>query len=419
MRRLLVLVAALFVIGCSSHSAIPPSATAGAAPQVFQRKGGGQWYIFSTHTKLGLLPPIHWYGAGMTMLGSPGLLYIDERGNTTGTREQFGTTSSSSELVGPDGNLWVTDYAIDRITPSGQVTTYVPPRSPNAGPITVGTDGALWFGETVTNPELGRITASGVVTEIPFQPPYGPYIALFTLVTGSDGNFWATGNFSGIDRITPAGVVTNFPIPGFNSQFYGNVVAGPDGAVWFIARAQGAPARYLGRMAMDGTATEFDPTYQGSGPLSLTFTSDGVMWMVTDDGYFAVGSFNISTDQFSAPVTAPLSFQNFWSINPGPDGNLWMGVLDGRKVGVYLRQSITVVPTSLTISAPGMTASVSVSETNYAGNWSGSSKNNSVATIKRSDTPGILTVTAHGVGSTTLDVGDSMHNWVKIAVTVQ
>jgi len=355
----------------------------------------------------------------MTMLGSPGLLHIDERGNTIGTREQFGTTSSSSELIGPDGNLWVTDYAIDRVTPSGQVTTYVPPRSPNAGPITIGTDGAMWFGETVTNPELGRISTSGVVTEIPFQSPNGPYIAIFSMVTGSDGNFWATGNFGGIDRITPAGVVTNFPVPGFNSQFYGNLAAGPDGAVWFIARAQGAQERYLGRMAMDGTATEFDPPNQAFGPLWLTFTPDGVMWMVTDTGYYAVGSFNLSTHQFSTPVTAPLSFQNFFSLAPGPDGNLWMGVLDGRTIGVYLRQSITVVPKSLTISAPGITANVLVSETNYSGNWSGSSKNNAVATIKRSGILGILTVTAHGVGSTTLNVSDQMHNWVKISVTVQ
>src|SRR4029077_12914473 len=80
-----------------------------------------------------------------------------------------------------------------------------------AGRITLGPDGALWFAETVAG-KIGRITTSGVITEysIPTANSY-PY----GITTGSDGALWFTEvSAQKIGRITTDGLVTEFPVSG-------------------------------------------------------------------------------------------------------------------------------------------------------------------------------------------------------------
>jgi virginiamycin B lyase len=105
--------------------------------------------------------------------------------------------------AGPDGNLWFTESAINRIgriTPAGVVTEFStgitsggfnpdngqPLHAEPVG-ITAGPDGNLWFTEFATN-RVGRITTAGVITEFaagitgPAQPR--------GITTGPDGNLW-------------------------------------------------------------------------------------------------------------------------------------------------------------------------------------------------------------------------------------
>src|SRR5205085_2120927 len=75
-----------------------------------------------------------------------------------------------SIVVGPDRNLWFTEYdssRIGRITTDGAITEYPLP-TPNSAPdrIIVGPDGALWFAEAIGN-KIGRITIDGTITEYP------------------------------------------------------------------------------------------------------------------------------------------------------------------------------------------------------------------------------------------------------------
>jgi virginiamycin B lyase len=73
--------------------------------------------------------------------------------------------------------------------------------------ITVGPDGALWFGEFQAN-KIGRIDVSGNITE--FGPTAG---GAFQITAGPDGNLWFTEPFMNlIGRITSAGVITEFPL---------------------------------------------------------------------------------------------------------------------------------------------------------------------------------------------------------------
>src|SRR5262245_60235950 len=74
--------------------------------------------------------------------------------------------------------------------------------------ITRGPDGNLWFTEADAN-RIGRITPAGVVTQFPAGITPGSQPGEIT--AGPDGNLWFTeADGNRIGRITPAGVVTEF-----------------------------------------------------------------------------------------------------------------------------------------------------------------------------------------------------------------
>jgi streptogramin lyase len=144
----------------------------------------------------------------------------------------FGGTLQLKGLTsGPDGNLWFTDplsNQVGKMTTSGLVTLYHLPAGVT-GPyeIVAGPDGALWFTSAF---HIGRITTAGVVTT--FADPGGDFPRGITV--GSDGNIWFTESVANhIVRITPTGQMTDFTPP---TQLAGplDIVTGSDGNLWFI-----------------------------------------------------------------------------------------------------------------------------------------------------------------------------------------
>ncbi len=133
--------------------------------------------------------------------------------------------------VGPDGNIWFTDLygnEIGKITMSGQVTEYpIPTADSFPRGIVAGPDGNLWFTESQGN-NIGRITTAGVITEFSIPDPQPAEITL-----GPDGNLWFTDASDAVDRITPTGVTTRFPISAFGTAAAG-ITTGPDGNLWLI-----------------------------------------------------------------------------------------------------------------------------------------------------------------------------------------
>jgi len=127
--------------------------------------------------------------------------------------------------VGSDGALWFTEYganAIGRITTSGQISKFALTGA-MADPlgITAGPDGALWFTDAGG---IGRITTEGVTSQVASTSAY-------SITTGPDGNLWFAGTTDQINRMTPSGQVTRFPVtvgcypqgiaPGFGSLWFG------------------------------------------------------------------------------------------------------------------------------------------------------------------------------------------------------
>ncbi len=179
--------------------------------------------------------------------------------------------------AGPDGALWYTDFSsgnhIVRFDPVTSVFTEFPLPTPNADPvgITTGPDGNLWFTEGAVD-KIGRLDpATGVVTEFSSPIPSGALPR--GIAAGPDGNLWVTELNGGIDRVTPSGSITRFPIP---QAQHGpeNITAGTDGALWFAD----ADTSDIGRITTNGTVTDFPTPTATSRPEAIGIGPDGDVW---------------------------------------------------------------------------------------------------------------------------------------------
>ncbi len=208
---------------------------------------------------------------------------------------------------GPDGNLWFTETVsigsnssiskIGHISPSGMITEFsLPTVDDFARYITAGPDGNLWF--TIQSSKgfqavckIGRITPQGAITI--FTP--GNLYTAGDITSGPDHNLWFSSGYY-IGRITPAGKVSEFSLPGYDYSRAdaGGITADSDGALWFATNVS-----WVGRVTPDGTIKEYRyPTTldfdNGGGSVAMNelkgiiITSDGTLWLTNDDqiGHF-------------------------------------------------------------------------------------------------------------------------------------
>lgn len=114
--------------------------------------------------------------------------------------------------------------------------------------ITVGPDKNLWFVEDAAN-KIGRLTASGTLTEFPIPTPSSNPSQI---TSASDGALWFT-EYSGnkVGRITTDGTITEIPMPTANSgpmgitacEPYGKCTAVPHARLWITENLGGKVAR--------------------------------------------------------------------------------------------------------------------------------------------------------------------------------
>jgi streptogramin lyase len=77
-------------------------------------------------------------------------------------------------------------------------------------------------------------------------PPAAPGAALmlgdpFGVTLGGDGNYWfAMSAAHGLEQLTPTGVPTAFPFPGYEKWFPRQIAAGPGGTLWTTMEVPGA-----------------------------------------------------------------------------------------------------------------------------------------------------------------------------------
>ncbi len=200
--------------------------------------------------------------------------------------------------------------------------------------IVTGPDGNLWFCEEGGN-RIARMTPEGVVTEFPMP---SPATRPETITVGPDGNMWFTAwNGHLIGRVTPEGVITEFPVPTANGEPEG-ITLGADGNLWY----SDANSSKIGRLTTDGVFTEFPLPTTLRRPEGITTGPDGNLWFVEQQGN-RVGRMTTTGVYTGFPLLT--ADADPWNITVGSDGNLWFSEGTAANIGrITLAGVITEFP---------------------------------------------------------------------------
>jgi streptogramin lyase len=222
------------------------------------------------------------------MTGEPrGIGRISLSGEIT----QYPITTSgylSGIVAGPDGNLWFTEAtetgeatgpnptAVGKISPAGEVALYPLPLGKSGTGIIRSAEGNLWFiyaGITIwiTISEVERISLQGTMSPVLDARSLHPISPAFSIAVGPDGNAWITGSDT-ISKVTPTGTVTRYTVPSEVGPFA--ITSGPDGNLWFTEYA----GNKIGRITPQGVITEFPVPTADSGPTAICVGPDGNIW---------------------------------------------------------------------------------------------------------------------------------------------
>ncbi len=240
-------------------------------------------------------------------------------------------------VEGPDGNLWFgQDGSVGRISKLGTGYTSIAVNAPRGvGGIAVGPDGNLW----VRGGGVDRVTPAGVVTHFTLPSPEADPQ---NITAGPDGNLWFAENGDTISRITPAGVVTEFPLTGTGHRVW-SMCAGPDGSVWFTEYIGNS----IGRVTPAGVITEYALPTAEAYPAGITAGPDGNLWFV-EVGLSQVGRITPSGVLMELP-TGGGPTADLHAIISGPGGSLWFTEYNTDRIGRMTTSGVVTqfkVPTS-------------------------------------------------------------------------
>ena len=162
----------------------------------------------------------------------------------------------------------------------------------------------------------GHASAAPTLTEFPLPANSVPR----DIVAGPDGNLWFAHNF-GVSRITPSGTITVFPVNQTSA-----IAAGPDGNLWFTEQN----ANQVGRITPAGAVTKFPLPTPNSEPAHIATGPDGNLWF-TERLATKIGRITPTGAITEFPV--PTANSTPWGIAGGPDGNVWFTELSADRIG--------------------------------------------------------------------------------------
>jgi streptogramin lyase len=204
---------------------------------------------------------------------------------------------------------------------------------------------------------IGLSLVSVGVTAAPAVATAGATVTNFTnsnigfaenIVAGPDGALWFTsGHFvadSKIGRIATTGTVTTFTD---SPDLFGPnaLVAGSDGALWFL----NAGAQTVGRVTTGGAFSYFeDPNLEDTESGLAAAGSDGAIWY-TITGNSSIG--RMTTAGTVTNFTDPL-LSNPYGIAAGPDGAMWFANRSSNSIGRITTSGAVTTFTHAGISNP-------------------------------------------------------------------
>jgi virginiamycin B lyase len=155
------------------------------------------------------------------------------------------------------------------------------------------------------------------------------------ITSGADGNLWfTTGNVNGavvggkLGRVTPTGTPTLFPIlttnPNNLSVISVGIISGPDDNIWFGAVGSDGKG-YISTATASGSVTNYQFSMSDPRLGRMAVGPDGNIWMAVMDLNPEAGSNKIEVCSTSGSIsekTLP-SYSCPYGIVTGPDGNMW------------------------------------------------------------------------------------------------
>jgi streptogramin lyase len=215
--------------------------------------------------------------------------------------------------------------------------------------IVAGPDGALWLlAFQYSDGFVVRIAPEGTITEYPFGGNFGASHTVpdsypmgsdnLGIVAGPDGAMWfVEEGQGGIGRLTVAGVLTEFKVPWSSTPLA--ITVGPDGALWF-SDARNAT---IGRVTTAGAFSQYPVPASNPQITSIATGPDGALWY-TDIGDALIGRLTMAGVATVFPVPANVAPN---AIAAGPDGALWFTDFNGSIGRITTPGTITMYPVPL------------------------------------------------------------------------
>ena len=144
------------------------------------------------------------------------------------------------------------------------------------------------------------------------------------IVAGPDGALWFTAN-GRIGRITTSGSVTSYALPSGSSNRGQDITVGPDKNLWFAEEF----GNRIGKVTTAGKVTEYTIPTVNSSPYGITAGIAGNLWFTESQAsklgkITTAGTITEQTINFAG---------NPRGIISGPDGNLWFAEGVQNQIG--------------------------------------------------------------------------------------
>jgi len=273
-------------------------------------------------------------------------------------------------VFGPDGNLWGVSESryIAAFSPTSDTVVARYDEGEGIGQLISGPDASIWFVQNLygsapnsLSSVVGEISMSGTITDYPLPAGDG---LLTGIAQDSSGNVWFTTASSDandqtgyIGYIAPGGAVTQYPMPAIyqSTDSNGDLVAGPDGNMWFVGQVGTADTVTVGSVTPAGVFSFYGVPLSGEviGPSGITVGSDGNLWFTFStpigDWPYYVGSLDPVTGVVNY-YALPANFAQFSGITEGQDGNVYVA---GEFAGSSTTVVIAVSPTGQTATFTG------------------------------------------------------------------
>jgi poly(3-hydroxybutyrate) depolymerase len=270
-------------------------------------------------------------------------------------------------VAGPDGSMWFTEFAADkigRISRSGTITQFTVPTA-GAGPyqIAAGAHGTMWFTEYNTT-KIGRVSPSGHIAE--FQIPRPSYGGTAIIGSGT-GPVFAADPAGFIDVISPRGAVRRIKVPSALGLPFG-ITRLTDGTLWLseLTGYYEYSRHLLSFPAGSGTPSHTLTLADRLSNVVALAAGPGTTAWFADFGAGDIGKVS-GNGRVSLFATEP-PLGGLSDIAAGPGGAMWFAEQDGIvgrvSVGGHVTELALGSPDSdIDGIAPGRGKSVWVTET--------------------------------------------------------